>query len=93
MNQRIVVSIVIILSMSLAIYLIIEYGVKKWKCVEGTCEKVIGGDFSSLEKCKSQCQRYKSTHHRRMITGRRERAHEKKKQVNWSPELVQYAPE
>jgi hypothetical protein len=36
-------------------YLIIQFVVKKWKCVGKTCEKVIGGDFDSLESCQQTC--------------------------------------
>ena len=29
---------------------------KKWKCIEGKCELVIGGDCDSKEKCLSKCK-------------------------------------
>ena len=30
---------------------LIEYVFKKWKCKEGKCEKVFGGDYSTLKEC------------------------------------------
>lgn len=47
--------IVVLAIVSVVCWLIIEHGVKKWSCNEGQCEKVIGGDFSSLEKCRNSC--------------------------------------
>lgn len=82
MNKLIILSILI--SIGIAIYLIIEFKVKKWKCTEGTCEKVIGGDFASLEKCRKMCkirQDYNS------------RAHNHKKKVKWATDLIQYEPD
>lgn len=39
------------------IILLIQFVFKKWKCNNGTCEKVLGGDYSSLKDCKesSEC--------------------------------------
>lgn len=31
--------------------LLIEYVFKKWKCKEGKCEKVFGGDYSTMKEC------------------------------------------
>ena len=31
--------------------ILIEYVFKKWKCKEGKCEKVFGGDYSTLKEC------------------------------------------
>lgn len=31
--------------------LLIEYVFKKWKCKEGKCEKVFGGDYSTVKEC------------------------------------------
>lgn len=36
-------------------YIIFEYVLKKWKCVEGTCEKIIGGDYSHKSDCQKKC--------------------------------------
>lgn len=29
---------------------------KKWSCVEGTCERIIGGDYESLQDCQQSCK-------------------------------------
>ena len=34
---------------------LVEYKFKRWRCNEGQCEKVIGGDFSSLLECQNTC--------------------------------------
>jgi hypothetical protein len=31
--------------------ILIEYVFKKWKCKEGKCEKVFGGDYSTIKEC------------------------------------------
>lgn len=28
---------------------------RKWSCVEGTCEKIIDGDYDSLQDCQLSC--------------------------------------
>jgi len=35
---------------------IMEFGMKKWKCVDKKCIKVLGGDYSSKDKCEEVCQ-------------------------------------
>ena len=87
------VILAIFLAIGVTAYLIVEFKLKKWKCSEKGCEKVMGGDFASLEKCKQQCavkQSYKSTHQRKLEEGRRGR---QQKKVNWNPDLVEYSPE
>ena len=96
MKRNILLIIIFILIVvGVIVYLVIEYGLKKWRCVEGRCEKVIGGDFSSLEKCRTQCsvaqQRYKTDQERRLLTKRRERIGKKRKKVSFS-DLVQISP-
>jgi hypothetical protein len=92
--QKTFITLAILLAIGITIYLIIEYGVKKWKCNEGHCEKVIGGDFSSLEKCRNSCamkQSYKDDEERRKLKKRRERIEKphrpfpKDKHVTFSP--------
>ena len=79
MNKRcvnVLTVLAVLFSVGIIIYLIIEHGVKKWKCNEGHCEKVIGGDFSSLEKCRNRCanrQNYRDDEERRSLKKRRER--------------------
>ena len=41
---------------SLILFMIVEYGLKKWKCTEGQCEKMLGGDYSSKEECENHCK-------------------------------------
>ena len=36
--------------------LLIQFVFKKWKCNKGTCEKVLGGDYSSLRQCKESAE-------------------------------------
>jgi hypothetical protein len=35
--------------------LIVHTFFRKWKCVGNTCDKVLGGDFDSLESCQQTC--------------------------------------
>jgi len=93
MNKLII--LVILIAIGVAIYLIIEFKVKKWKCTEGKCEKVIGGDFSSLEKCKELCkikQEYTSRkkHDQRLIRKARRDERKERKKVRWASNLVQF---
>ena len=48
-----------LLVLVVSIYLIIEFAVKKWKCTEGQCEKVLGGTYSSRSKCQTSCKKPK----------------------------------
>lgn len=87
--MKILFIISILIALTVITYLVIEFKVKKWKCTEGKCEKVIGGDFSSLEKCRKMCQvkqNYYTDSKRRLLKNRRERA----KSVHWDPQLVNY---
>jgi hypothetical protein len=97
MNKALII-LAVCIAIGVTVYLVIEFKVKKWKCTEGKCEKVIGGDYSSLEKCKNQCkvkQKYHVDHsqRRRLISDRRARAYGSGKKVTFSPDLVEYAPE
>lgn len=98
MNKILLWIIGITVILGIGAYLLIEFKFKKWRCREGKCEKVLGGDFSSLDKCKESCkakQTYDNDHNRRIKQQRRLRAYEekKKKKVTWSPNLVDFAPE
>jgi hypothetical protein len=57
MNVQNIIIIIIIIPISIIIIcLLYIFKVKKWKCIEGKCELVLGGDYSSIEKCqKSGC--------------------------------------
>lgn len=33
------------------VLILIEYVFKKWKCTDGKCERVLGGDYSHLKDC------------------------------------------
>lgn len=44
-----------IIVLSLFTYIVVKYRNKTWKCIEGTCEKVIIGDYSSSKECKKHC--------------------------------------
>lgn len=35
---------------------IMEFAMKKWKCVNKKCIKVLGGDYSSKDKCEDTCE-------------------------------------
>lgn len=54
--KKVIIGLAIFICIAIATYLIVEFKVKKWKCTEGKCERVIGGDFSSLDKCKNMCK-------------------------------------
>ena len=94
--KKFLIALAILVVLGVITYLVIEFKVKKWKCKEGKCEKVIGGDYSSLEKCKQQCkvsQKYADDRTRRLLQGRRGRAKGRTSQrrVSFSPDLVEYA--
>ena len=55
MNVTLIVVVGVLIAVGIGIYLVVEYKVKKWSCVEGKCEKILNGDHSSLEKCQQQC--------------------------------------
>jgi hypothetical protein len=44
-----------LLIVGVVIILLLEYIFKKWKCIDGNCEKVIGGDYSDYNKCNAKC--------------------------------------
>lgn len=80
-------TIVVLIAVGIGIYLIVEYKVKKWSCVEGKCEKILRGQHSSLEQCQQQCsvkQPFKSTE-------KDMRTKKKEKRVSFSP-VVGYSP-
>jgi hypothetical protein len=85
----------VLLVAGLVIYLIIEHGVKKWKCNEGHCEKVIGGDFSSLEKCRNRCsaQHFHDDTERRKIKKRRERIEKPHRPLPKNDKHVSFSPD
>lgn len=35
---------------------IMEFAMKKWKCVDNNCIKVLGGDYSYKDKCEDTCK-------------------------------------
>lgn len=75
-------TILILIAVGIGIYLVVEYKVKKWTCVEGNCTKIINGDHSSLEKCQQQCSMKKQSF---------TRPKEREKRVTFSP-VVDYSP-
>ena len=97
MNKSLII-LAILVVLGVSTYLIIEFKVKKWKCTEGKCEKVIGGDYASLDKCRNGCKVKKQEYHtdknqhRRLLADRRARA-TGKKNVSWAPRLVDYEKE
>lgn len=91
MNSLIIIAILLVLGVGL--YLYIEYQAKGWHCTEGTCEKVMGGEYKSLSDCKNACSAntYSDSRERRLLESRRERAtSSNEKRVNWDPNLEYY---
>lgn len=85
--------LIIIICLGIGAYLLVEFKLKKWKCREGKCEKVFGGDYSTKEECANKCsmkQDYKSDKDRRLIESRRERVKRPKKSVSWKDKLTEY---
>lgn len=48
--------IIVILLITFIIILSILLFKKKWKCIEGKCELVIGGDCDTKDKCLAKCK-------------------------------------
>ena len=60
MNNTVLLSIIVILSITIAIYFVVEFKIKKWSCVEGKCERVLGGDYTSANECEQKCANSKA---------------------------------
>ena len=54
-NYTIIYFIFFILLLIITSVLLFHYVLMKWKCVDGNCEKVIGGDYSDYNKCLQKC--------------------------------------
>ena len=55
---NIIISIfVFLLLLGIIVALLIEFVFKKYKCKEGSCERVIGGDFRKKEDCENKCKK------------------------------------
>lgn len=89
--NKILITIAILVAIGVAVYIIVEYKIKKWSCVEGTCERVLNGEHSSLEKCQQQCTRQSFTRKHHKLEEIKKDRREKKK-VTFSPNLVSYSP-
>ncbi len=53
---QVITGIASLILISLIIYIIVVNFFQKWKCKEGGCEKVFGGDYSSKEECEDNCE-------------------------------------
>lgn len=50
------VVILVVLLIIFAVWLILEYGFKRWSCTENGCERVMGGRFNTRDECLKSCQ-------------------------------------
>ena len=55
MNSTILYVLSIGLFTFFIIYISIEYIFRKWKCNDGKCQKMFGGDYSSENECIKKC--------------------------------------
>tara|TARA_B110000908_G_C10137659_1_gene395241 strand:+ start:265 stop:714 length:450 start_codon:yes stop_codon:yes gene_type:complete len=44
-----------LVAIGVTILLLIEFVFKKWKCKDGKCKRVFGGDYSTLKDCNNKC--------------------------------------
>jgi hypothetical protein len=49
--------LIFLLLTGITFILLFEFVLKKWKCTEGSCEKVIGGDYSNKKDCEKSCKK------------------------------------
>ena len=59
MEKAIIIGITIVAIIIILCFVTKESNSCKWSCNEGQCEKIIDGDFTSLEKCKKHCAKRK----------------------------------
>lgn len=54
-NSNVILTIVLLFVLLVGIGIALYKG-RKWRCTEGKCELVIGGDCDSKDKCLTKCK-------------------------------------
>lgn len=54
-NSNVILTIVLLFVLLVGIGVLLYKG-RKWRCTEGKCELVIGGDCDSKDKCLTKCK-------------------------------------